>query len=473
MLTNLPFFYLFIHSLYIGSFLAAVDTSIITTIFNEIGTEFKNSNLAVWIMTSYTLSASAAQPLYGKLSDVFGRKSALVVIVCFFLVGSWFCGLARTMVQMGVARAIAGLGGGGIMTMASVIIHGLVPIRQRGQYQSNMVNVYTNIYICVKKVGTTVGTPLGGLINDMLGWRYCFYINILFCLFILHAYLYKMKDYNISSAVQTRVEEDDHQPTSLFQHIDFIGTLSLGGNTHAWTDSLIVSLIVLAVFFFGLFSVFELNGWTSKNPLISPRLIRNRNVVAVCLNNYFLCSSTMTLNYPIPQFFMGVLGYSPSSAGLWVLPRTVMVAIGCWIAGHYLRLKGRYKHFLNAVMVLHMLTALGHASWTPATSMVFKLACMSPDGFIFGIVFVITMVALVADDVDRSDTASATSMIFLCRSMGWLSGSTMTAAILQGSFKQILEGDITTVVKDPREVTRIIEFVRTCITKVQTLASEV
>jgi MFS family permease len=72
----------------------------------------------------------------GKLSDIFGRKSTLVAIICFFLVGSWLCGIAGNMVQMGIARAIAGLGGGGIMTMASVVIHDLVPMRKRGKYQS-------------------------------------------------------------------------------------------------------------------------------------------------------------------------------------------------------------------------------------------------------------------------------------------------------------------------------------------------
>lgn len=72
----------------------------------------------------------------GKLSDIFGRKSTLVTIVCFFLLGSWLCGIANSMVQMGIARAIAGLGGGGIMTMASVVIHDLLPMRRRGQYQS-------------------------------------------------------------------------------------------------------------------------------------------------------------------------------------------------------------------------------------------------------------------------------------------------------------------------------------------------
>ncbi|GAN03720.1 MFS multidrug transporter [Mucor ambiguus] len=454
-----------------GSFLAALDTSIIITIFNEIGTEFKSSNLSVWIMTSYMLSTSAIQPLCkiaytdGKLSDIFGRKSTLVAIVCFFLLGSWLCGIANSMVQMGIARAIAGLGGGGIMTMASVVIHDLLPMRRRGQYQS-----YVNM---AQTIGTTVGAPLGGIINDTIGWRYCFYINIPFCVFLLYVYIYKMEDYNLERGVKStdnireKFEKIDLVGAGflLTANISFVTGASLGGNTHDWDHPLIVGLLASAISFFTLFGVYEYN-W-AKNPLVSRTLIKNRNTVAVCLNNFFLCNSTMAFTYLTPQFFMGVLGYNASSAGLWVLPRTFMVAVGCWVAGRYLAVKGRYKYFVVTLVAVHVITSFGMASWNPKSPIWFLLSCMNVEGFIFGSVFVATMVALVAN-IAHADTASATSMIFLCRSTGWLSGSTITAAIMQYQFKNNLYKEI----KGP-EAAEIIEFVRTSITKVRTLAPEV
>jgi MFS family permease len=161
------------------------------------------------------------------------------------------------------------------------------------------------------------------------------------------------------------------------------------------------------------------------------------------------------------------LGYKASSAGLWVLPRTVMVAIGCWTAGRYLGVTGRYKHFLVATVGVQVLTAFGTFSWNESTAMWFRLTCMNIEGFCFGVVLVATMVALVAD-ITHADTASATSMIFLCRSTGWLSGSTVTAAILQSSFKKNLRKTIT-----GPEAAEIIEFVRTSITKIRSLAPEI
>ncbi|KAI8077981.1 major facilitator superfamily domain-containing protein [Gilbertella persicaria] len=403
------------------------------------------SNLSVWIMTSYMLSTSAIQPLYGKLSDIYGRKSTLVTIICFFLIGSLLCGAAGSMTQLSIARAIAGLGGGGIMTMASVVIHDLVPMRQRGQYQA-----YVNM---AQTIGTTVGAPLGGLINDTLGWRYCFYINIPFCLFILYHYIYKLENYNLQDTkVDQKLEQIDFVGAALLlmANVCFVTSASLGGNTRPWDDPLIIILGVTAATLFTAFGLYEFCG--AKYPLICRALIKNRNVMAVCLNNFFLCQSTMTMSYLIPQFFMGILGYNPSSAGLWVFPRSLMVAVGCFYSGRRLTLTGRYKHFINVVMLVHVITAIGTWMWKPGQPLWYYLACMNMEGFIFGLIFVATMVALVID-IHHEETASATSMIFLFRSTGWLSGSTISAAIMQSRFKSYLQQSM----KGP-EAADVIEF---------------
>ncbi|ORZ15842.1 major facilitator superfamily domain-containing protein [Absidia repens] len=449
----------------VGAFLASLDSSIVATIFNVIGTEFKSANLAIWVITSYLLSASALQPMYAKLSDIFGRKTTLVFVLTFFLVGSFGCGAAQNMVQLGIARAIAGCGGAGLFVMSSVAIHDLVPMKQRGQYQS-----YINM---AQTIGSTVGAPLGGIINDMFGWRHCFYLNVPPCLFILYIYVYRLENYNLSKS------EDhwSHNLSSKFKNIDYYGALlllianttfvvaaSFGGNTHEWTDPLIIILLALSPLFFVLFGLNEM--YWAENPLISRSLIKNRNVVAVCLNNFFLCNSTMTMNFLVPQFFMGVLGYPTSSAGLWVLPRTVCVALGCWTAGRYLAIKGKYYHYLVIVMIFQTAAAICTYEWTPETPMWIKVVAMNAEGYAFGSVFVATMVALVAD-IDHKETASATSMLFLCRSTGWLTGGSLSAAILQANLKNNLVKSIT-----GPEADKIIEFVRTSITKIRTLSPE-
>ncbi|CAO3630779.1 unnamed protein product [Cunninghamella blakesleeana] len=451
----------------VGSFLASLDSSIVATIFNFIGTEFESSNLSVWVITSYLLSSSALQPMYAKLSDIFGRKTILVYILTFFLVGSFACGAAQSMVQLGIARAIAGLGGGGLFAISSILIHDLVPMQKRGQYQS-----YINM---TQTLGTTIGAPLGGFITDYFGWRHCFYLNLPPCLLVLYVYVYKLKDYNLT-------EENEHYGKKLsekFKVIDYWGALllfianvsfvvaaSCGGNTHEWSDPFIICLLIISPIFFILFGTYEFK-W-AEHPLVSRKLIKNRNCVAVCLNNFFLCNSTMTLIYVIPQYFIGVLGYSPTYAGVWVGPRACMTAVGCLMSGRYLGIKGKYYKYLVILTAFNVFSNILTYFWQPdSTPIWFYITTMNIEGYTFGAIFVATMVALVAD-INQKDNAAATSMIFLCRSSGWLLGGAISAGILQANLKQNLVENI----KGP-EAEQIIEFVRTSITKVRTLSPEI
>ena len=151
---------------------------------------------------------------------------------------------------------------------------------------------------------------MGGIINDYIGWRYCFYLNLPPCLYILYIYWYKLENYNLEVGVRPmdnikeKLEKIDFVGAVLLLigNISFVTGASLGGNTREWSDPIIIALLSSAIFFFVLFGVFEYN-W-AKNPLVSRTLIKNRNVVAVVLNNFFLCSTTMTFTYLIPQYFM-------------------------------------------------------------------------------------------------------------------------------------------------------------------------
>ncbi|KAI9266563.1 major facilitator superfamily domain-containing protein [Phascolomyces articulosus] len=441
-----------------GSFLAAADSTIVYTIFTQIGSEFKSSNLTAWIFTSYLLSSSALQPLYAKLSDVFGRKTILIVVNLFFFVGSAACGAAQNMLQLSIARAIAGLGGGGLMCLASVVIHDLVPTRQRGKYQS-----YVNM---TQTVGAAIGAFLGGFINDTIGWRACFYINLPPGLFSLWVYSKRLPNYNTLTKGRLLDQIDIYGASILLvANTCFVIATSSGGNTREWSDPWVVTMLSISVSAFALFFTFELT-W-AKNPLMSPKMVKNRNVLGSCASNFFLWGTTMATGYLVPQFFMGILGYSPSSAGLWTVPRTIAVATGCWCVGRYIGATGRYKKYLMIVMAFDMLACLGMIMWGPTKDdLVFKFACMLVEGFGMGSVIVGTMISLVSD-IDHEDTSSATSMIFLFRSTGFVCGSSICAAIVQASFKSFLEKNI----QGP-DAAKIIEFVRTSISEVWKLDPE-
>ena len=148
----------------IGIFLAAADQTIIVSTYAKIGSELHALNSTSWIATAYFLTLTTFQPLYGKFSDIFGRKPMLLIAYTIFGLGCLFCGLARTMPELIAARAFAGIGGGGMSTVVSILMSDIIPLRQRGSWQGYVNIIYAS--------GAAAGAPLGGMLADSIGWRW-------------------------------------------------------------------------------------------------------------------------------------------------------------------------------------------------------------------------------------------------------------------------------------------------------------
>ncbi|KAJ2983936.1 hypothetical protein NUW54_g10580 [Trametes sanguinea] len=154
----------------LGIFLVAMDVTIVTSTYASIGSQFEQLQNSSWIATGYMLSMTSFQPLYGKLSDIFGRKSCLIFAYTIFALGCLFCGLARNMTELIAARALAGIGGGGMTTLASIVMSDVAPLRKRGTLQG-----FGNIAFAA---GQATGAPLGGFLADSIGWRWAFLIQV-------------------------------------------------------------------------------------------------------------------------------------------------------------------------------------------------------------------------------------------------------------------------------------------------------
>lgn len=148
----------------IGVFLSAADQTIIVSSYGQIGSDLNALNLTSWIATAYFLTLTSFQPLYGKLSDIFGRKACLLFGYTIFGLGCLGCGLARDIKELIAARAFAGIGGGGMTTVVSILLSDVCTLRERGQFQG-----YVNIIFAA---GASAGAPLGGILSDSIGWRW-------------------------------------------------------------------------------------------------------------------------------------------------------------------------------------------------------------------------------------------------------------------------------------------------------------
>lgn len=152
-----------ISAIAVGVFLAAADQSIIVASYAKIGSDLKALNLTSWIATAYFLTLTSFQPLYGKLSDIFGRKICLLFAYCIFGIGGLGCGFAQNIHHLIGSRVVQGIGGGGMTTVVSILISDIVPLKDRGVWQG-LINI-------VYATGAGAGAPLGGILADSIGWR--------------------------------------------------------------------------------------------------------------------------------------------------------------------------------------------------------------------------------------------------------------------------------------------------------------
>ena len=285
----------------IGVFLSAADQTIIVSTYGRIGSELNALEKTTWIATGYFFTLAAFQPLYGKLSDIFGRKEALLFAYVVFGLGCLLCGLARNIDELIAARVFAGIGGGGMTTVVSILLSDVVSLRERGTWQG-----YINIIFAS---GAGIGAPLGGVLADTIGWRWAFLIQAPLCAiaFLSVAFILHLP------------KKDDIAWTTKLRRIDFLGAftlvaavalLQLGldrGTNYAWTAPITLASLCLAIPLFGLFTFFEVK--VAAEPFAPGRIIADRSLVACYLCNFFSFGSWLATIFYIPLFYQAVGEY--------------------------------------------------------------------------------------------------------------------------------------------------------------------
>lgn len=271
---------------WVGVFLGAVDTTVITTLLAPISTSFSSFKSISWIATGYLIANAALQPLFGKLTDIYGRKPVLVLCNILFGVGTLMCGLAKNQYSMIFGRVIAGAGGGGLMTISSIIATDLVPLRKRGVAQGGGNIAYG--------AGAALGGVYGGFIHDWIGWRWAFLLQIPFII-VSAALVLAFVKIPVKKTEEARYQRIDYlgSGTLLCSLVTLLLALNTGGNTLPWTHPLVMTCLPLSVVLLGAFSMVEL--WYAKEPVIPVRLLGNRTVLAVCLTNWFMVMSVFSV----------------------------------------------------------------------------------------------------------------------------------------------------------------------------------
>ncbi|KAJ1940259.1 hypothetical protein EC988_007086, partial [Linderina pennispora] len=334
-------------SLALTMLLASLDLTIVTTAIPKIANQFEALSDATWIATAYFLTTTALQPLYGRLSDTFGRVPTLIFSIIIFIAGSAVCGWANSMGVLIFGRAFQGIGGAGLVALVFIIISDVTTEEQRPAYLGVLGAVWS--------LASVIGPVLGGVFSDKASWRWAFLINLPVAGVVLLIVIFLL-----------RLPQPTGSFMSKLRKVDFLGSLVLigsvvmlmlaltwGGKNFPWNSARVVCLLVFGVVGLGVFMVIE---WKTKaDPIVPIHLFRHRNISLSVIGQFFMGVAMFSPLFFIPIWYTIVKNSSAISSGLHLLPYLLSLSLMSVVSGFVVTKYGRYRAMVilgTAVFVL-------------------------------------------------------------------------------------------------------------------------
>ncbi|MGW9134761.1 MDR family MFS transporter [Streptomyces sp. NPDC055681] len=405
-------------ALMITMLLAMLDNLIVGTAMPTIVGDLGGLEHLSWVVTAYTLATAASTPIWGKLGDMYGRKSIFLTSIVLFLIGSVLSGMAQDMGQLIGFRAIQGLGAGGLMVGVMAIIGDLVPPRERGKYQGLMAGV-----MAIAMIG---GPLVGGTITDHLGWRWSFYINLplgAVALAMVTAVLH------LPNKERTKAKVDYLGAGLLTLGITAIVLVTTwGGSEYAWDSAVIMELAAIGVVSLVGFLFVETK---AAEPIIPLHIFRNRNFTLMSLVGFMSGFVMFGAVLFLPLYQQSVQGASATNSGLLLLPMLLSMMIVSLIAGRVTTSTGKYKIFpiIGSVLMVAGLFLLSQmdTDTTRFTSGVYMAVLGAGMGFLMQITMLVAQ-----NSVELKDMGVASSATTLFRTLGSSFGVAIMGALFTG-----------------------------------------
>lgn len=409
-----------VNAIYLGLMavlgLGALDQSIVATALPRIVADLGGMAHLSWVVTAYVLASTATMPLYGKLADQYGRRPMIFTALLTFLLGSVLCGLAQNMTELIIFRAIQGLGAGGFMPLAQIIIGDIVPPAERGKRQGMVPIVFA--------VTSVLGPVLGGVITDALSWHWIFYVNLP---------VGAVAFFIIARAMRKPVRMQAHK-------IDYLGSvlltgcitaallvLALGGTEWPWGGMAIKVSGALAVL---LLIALLWHVRRVDEPVMPPDLFLNRtfNIASLVMAMTFM--GLMGASVFFPLFFQLVMGATPAESGIMTVAMMVGLVASSMYNGRVLSRSGKYKMVQVAGLAVAVL-AFAVLAWAMETAKGYWV--IEPAIFFLGMglgLVMPNMTIAVQNALPLSRRGVGTAMLAFFRSLGGLLGVTASGAIL-------------------------------------------
>ncbi|MEO6089355.1 MAG: MDR family MFS transporter [Umezawaea sp.] len=427
-------------ALMLGMFLAALDQTIVGTSIRTIADDLQGLSLQAWATTAYLITSTISTPIYGKLSDIYGRRPFYLTAITIFVVGSLACTFSTSMYELAAFRALQGLGAGGLMSLAFTIIADMMPPRERAKYQAYFLAVFGTSSV----LGPVIGGFLAGqdTILGVTGWRWVFLVNVPIGI--------------VALAVVWRVlrlphEAHDHRIDywgALFLTVGIVPLLIVAeqGREWGWGSLGSVSCYVIGVLGVALFIWIESK--MGDEALIPLKLFNTSTFRMIIVAGFIVGIGMFGGISMIPQYLQIVKGHTPTEAGLLMIPMTLGIMVGSIVSGQITSRTGRYKVFPiigTALMVLAMFlfytVDVDSPIWQPMIFMtVFGLGlgnCMQ------------TLTIAAQNAVPMRDLGVATASATFFRQMGGTVGVAVFLSILFSTVPDSIKDAFARIVPTP------------------------
>ncbi|KAJ3892314.1 MFS general substrate transporter [Lentinula edodes] len=408
----------------------SLDSLIVSTSLPTVSAVFNAGSVSSWVPSAYLLTSTAFQPLYGRLSDIFGRKSTLCLAMTVYFVGNLAAGFSNSIIQLIVCRGIAGAGGGGISSMLQIMISDIVPLRERGKY--------VGISAGVIALGYAFGPIIGGVLAEKASWRWCFWVTLPLSVVATIMAMIFAPFKPMSGGIVQKLKIIDYPGIVLTLGGCTLIMLPLiwGGITYPWNSVIVLAPLCCGVFVVVLFCLWE---WkVAKLPIVPMHIFKHVTVVGVyiCMfANGFVFFSAL---YYLPLFFQVVLGYSPTYSGTFLLPVVMSQVVSSLTAGLTVSHTGKYRTVVYTGFALSAIGCGCISIFNASTSKAVMVVLMLLTGFGNGMTMQTTTVAAQAS-VARKDMSIVTAVRNFVRMLGGAIALPVASSLLNNAIRDFMK----------------------------------
>jgi len=405
-------------------FLAALDVTIVTTALPTITEHFGSASGYTWIGSAFMLANAASIPSWGKVSDIFGRKPMLLLANIIFMIGSLVAALSNSIGMLIAARAVQGLGGGGLVILVNITIGDLFSLRTRGAFYGIIGGVWA--------IASSIGPIIGGAFTESVSWRWCFWINLPLdgLAFIILVFFLDIETPKTPLIEGLKAIDWVGSLLIVGATLMFLFGLQYGGETYPWDSAAVVCLIVFGALTFAIFILYE---WkVPKYPVMPLGLFKSRTNIATLTVVFIHGVVFISGSYYLPLYFQAVLGATPILSGVYLLPTALALSAGSIGTGIFV---GKVGLFLPPIYLGLFMLTLGyglfvdfsaHSSW--AKIIIYQIVA----GVGVGPLFQAPIIALQAH-INPRDIGTATATLGFIRQLATSTSVVIGQVVFQNS----------------------------------------